>query len=366
MTPGRDLLVAGGGPVGLYAAIEAAQAGLDVAVLEARPGVLDKACGEGLMPAAVCALERAGVRIERKYPFLGIRYVEGASRAEGKFSDGPGWGVRRTELHRALTERMRQLAIPVIAHRVQQIEQNDDSVSVDGMRTRYVLACDGLRSGIRRRLELEDPPRHRTKRYGLRQHFRVQPWSEFVEVHWQELGEAYVTPVADDEVGVAMLFDERSLAIGAPAMDDLLVRLPELAGRLAGASPCSTVRGAGPFEQRAKRVVDGRVLLAGDAAGYLDPITGEGLRLGFVAAVAAVDAITHGQVPAYEASWRRLVRRYWWSTTALLALRRSPLRHLMMPALCRVPSLFDSILDSLGAKDEPVAGKAGRTVQTPA
>ncbi len=366
MTPGRDLLVVGGGPVGLYAAIEAATAGLDVAVLEARPGILDKACGEGLMPAAVSALERAGVRIERKFPFLGIRYVEGASRAEGTFSDGPGWGVRRTELHRALTERMRQLAVPVIAQRVQQIEQDREGVTVDGMRTRYVLACDGLRSGIRRRLELEDPPRHRAKRYGLRQHFRVRPWSDLVEVHWQELGEAYVTPVAEDEVGVAMLFDERSLAVGAPSMDELLARFPELVGRLGGATPCSTVRGAGPFEQRAKRVVEGRVMLAGDAAGYLDPITGEGLRLGFVAAVAAVDAIARGRVPAYEATWRLLVRRYWWSTTALLALRRSPLRRLMMPALCRIPSLFDSILDSLGGTDEPVPGEARRTVHTPA
>src|SRR6185369_12194172 len=117
------------------------------------------------------------------------------------------------------------------------------------------------------------------------------------------------------------------------------------------ASPCSSVRGAGPFEQRAKRVVDGRVLLVGDAAGYLDPITGEGLRLGFVAAIAAVGAIRRERADGYEDAWRRLVRRYWWSTTALLALRRSPARGLMMPALHHVPALFDRILDALGGTD---------------
>jgi flavin-dependent dehydrogenase len=184
----------------------------------------------------------------------------------------------------------------------------------------------------------------------------MRPWSDLVEVHWQELGEAYVTPVADDEVGIAMLFDERSLAGGEAtlaggeaAMDRLLSRFPELCRRVAAASYCSTVRGAGPFEQRAARVVDGRILLAGDAAGYLDPITGEGLRLGFLAGIAAVDALVRDRPAAYEREWRRLVRRYWWSTTALLALRRSPAAGLMMPALRLVPSLFDSILDSLGA-----------------
>lgn len=343
-----DLLVAGGGPVGLYAAIEAARAGLRVVVLEARPGTIDKACGEGLMPAAVAALERAGVTIARKHPFAGICYIEGSSRAAGHFDGDRGWGVRRTELHRALRERADQLGVRVVTHRVQSVSQDDTGVSVDGFRGRYLVAADGLRSGVRRRLSLEAPPRHRRRRYGLTRHFRVAPWSDLVEVHWHELGEAYVTPVAGDEVGIAMLFDERTRHRGDASFETLLARFPDLVARLSGAEPCSTPHGAGPFEQRSSRVGFGRVLLVGDAAGYLDPITGEGLRLGFLAAIAAVDAIRRDRVDGYGAEWRRLVRGYWWSTTALVALKDSPLRPLMLPVLSHVPGLFDAILQRLG------------------
>ncbi|MBI5506566.1 MAG: NAD(P)/FAD-dependent oxidoreductase [Deltaproteobacteria bacterium] len=347
-----DVLVAGGGPVGLYAAIEAARAGLDTAVLEARPGVLDKACGEGLMPAAVAALQRAGVRIQRKHCFAGIRYVEGGSCAEGRFNDGVGWGIRRTELHRALRERAGEVGVKILQHRVAEVSDDRDAVVVDGRRARYLIAADGLRSPLRRSLHLEAPPKY-APRYALRRHFRVQPWGPFVEVHWHDLGEAYVTPVASDEVGVALLFDDRSRTHGDGDFEVILARFPVLAARLAQATATSAVRGAGPCEQRSRRVVDGRVLLVGDAAGALDPITGEGLRLGFLASIAAVDAIVGGRVPQYETEWRRLTRRYWWMTSALLALRRSPLRPLMMPTLCHLPAVFDRILGELG--EQPVA-----------
>ncbi len=356
MSGRRDVLIAGGGPVGLYAAIEAARAGLHATVLEARPGVLDKACGEGLMPAAVTALERAGVQPVRKYPFVGIRYVEGAACAEGRFADGSGWGVRRTELHRALRDRAEEVGVTVLEHRVTDVRHDGHGVVVDGLRADYLLAADGLRSPVRRRLKLEAPPRY-PARYGLRRHFRVRPWSRFVEVHWHPLGEAYVTPVADDEVGVALLFDDRSHPHGG---DDgfaaMLERFPGLAQHLASATPTSSARGAGPFEQRSLRVVDGRVLLVGDAAGYLDPITGEGLRLGFLAAIAAVDAIVSGDTARYEAQWQALMRRYWWMTAALLALRRSPFRALMIPTLRRTPRLFDWVLGQLG--EQPAGARA--------
>lgn len=350
----RDLIVVGGGPVGLYAAIEAALLGLDVAVLEAKPGIIDKACGEGLMPAAVAALERVGITNLRHNPFVGIRYIEGKSHASGRFARGEGWGVRRIELHRALRERADQLGIPVIRHRVVAVAQDRDGVWVDGYRARHVIAADGLRSPLRRSQSLQAAPRHRARRCGITQHFRIAPWTDEVEVHWHELGEAYVTPVAGDEVGVALLFDQRTRRKGEASFDKMLARFPELASRLAGASTCSSLRGAGPFEQRAHRVVDGRILLVGDAAGYLDPITGEGLRLGFAAAIAAVDAIGRDRAADYETAWRHIVRGYWWGTSALLALRRSPLRSLMMPALVRVPGLFDRILKRLGGVSDGI------------
>ena len=71
----RDLVIAGGGPIGLATALYAARAGLDVVVREPRRGVIDKACGEGLMPAAVTDLQELGVRLEG-HPISGIRYVD--------------------------------------------------------------------------------------------------------------------------------------------------------------------------------------------------------------------------------------------------------------------------------------------------
>jgi flavin-dependent dehydrogenase len=68
----HDLLIVGGGPAGLATALHAARVGLDVTVWEQRPGVVDKACGEGLMPGAVAALQDLGVRPPGE-PLNGIR-----------------------------------------------------------------------------------------------------------------------------------------------------------------------------------------------------------------------------------------------------------------------------------------------------
>ena len=90
-----DLLVAGGGPAGLATALYGARAGLDVAVVERRSGVLDKACGEGMMPHTVAHLDRLGVTAEGR-PLRGISYIDGGRRVDAAFNAGAGRGVRRT------------------------------------------------------------------------------------------------------------------------------------------------------------------------------------------------------------------------------------------------------------------------------
>src|SRR6201999_405761 len=114
-------------------------------------------------------------------------------------------------------------------------------------------------------------------RFGLRRHYRIAPWTDLVEVHWAAGAEAYVTPVAADQVGVAVLGAQdggtRSSGIqyGGPpgrGFDARLAAFPLLRERLAGAVPVSDVRGAGPLRQGVRRRVAGRVLLAGDASGY--------------------------------------------------------------------------------------------------
>jgi 2-polyprenyl-6-methoxyphenol hydroxylase-like FAD-dependent oxidoreductase len=83
-----QLVVVGGGPVGLAAAILARQSGVDVAVIEPRTGPIDKACGEGLMPGALAWLERLGVQADGA-ELRGVAYVQGGLRAEHRFAGGP-------------------------------------------------------------------------------------------------------------------------------------------------------------------------------------------------------------------------------------------------------------------------------------
>jgi flavin-dependent dehydrogenase len=169
-----------------------------------------------------------------------------------------------------------------------------------------------------------------------------------VEVYWSKWAEAYVTPVADDLVGVAILYFPDRVAPGPddPPFERLLRGFPALRERLG--DPVTTARGAGPFEQRTARRVYGRILLVGDAAGYLDPITGEGIRLGLETARAAIDAIARETPQDYERGWKRAIRRYWWMTDGLLWASRSPLRPWLVPTLCYTPGLMSAAIGALG------------------
>ncbi|MHB2019695.1 MAG: NAD(P)/FAD-dependent oxidoreductase [Candidatus Xenobia bacterium] len=332
-----DILIAGGGPAGLATAIHAALAGFSCCVVEPQQGVIDKACGEGLMPPAVAALDRIGVH-PAGHPFAGIRYVDGDRHVDVRFRQGPGLGVRRTTLHEALLARADTLGITRLQGRVSHIHQGPAGVQAtlsdnSSHEASWLVAADGLHSRLRRELRLGLPPRH-TPRYGIRRHFAMAPWSEFVEVHWSPRAEAYVTPVSPDCVGVAMLFE------GKATFEELLPQFPALHSRLP--APCTPAMGGGPFEQRTRRRIASRVLLVGDAAGFLDPLTGEGLRLGLLAAELLVAALATGRPATYDAAWRRLTRNYWILTSLLLhAQHNRTLRRCIVPLLQRAPALFD-------------------------
>jgi flavin-dependent dehydrogenase len=334
-----DLIVVGGGPVGLATALEAARLGLSVEVHERRSGSVDKACGEGLMPGAVGALDRLGVPLEG-HPLLGIRYVDGHREARADFRSGPGMGVRRTTLHAALRSAADDAGVRVLHRSVDSLVQHGDHVEVDDRRASWVVAADGLHSRVRRLLGLSGPPAAR-RRYGLRTHVRAEPWSSHVEVHWSARAEAYTTPVGDDLVGVAVLSTARR------PLPDLLADFPRLAPRLAGRAT-TAVLGAGPLRQRSTARVAGRVLLVGDAAGYVDALTGEGLAVGLAQARAAAEALEAGDPARYEAAWRRIGRRHDLLTAGLLAASGVPLvrRHLV-GAAARLPRVFDLAVDQL-------------------
>jgi flavin-dependent dehydrogenase len=177
-----------------------------------------------------------------------------------------------------------------------------------------------------------------------------------VEVHLAAGREAFITPVGPDLVGVAFLWD-RALwpPSGEPAsvFSSLLNGFPALEERFAGVLPATPVLGAGPLAQPVSATVARRLVLIGDAAGYREAITGEGLSLAFAgaAALAAVvpGALEQGATTAalqpYARAHARLFRHYALVTGAVLALARRPsLRRPVVRWLGAHPVLLDRLV----------------------
>lgn len=335
-----DVLVAGGGPVGLVTALHAHAAGLHVEVLEPRQTPIDKACGEALMPAAIAALARLGVE-PNGMPLHGIRYVSGSRRAEARFPGAPGRGVRRLELQRILSATVAERGIPVRQERAEHISMNDLHVTVGATQARYLVGADGLHSTVRRAAGLDRPTRS-PARYAQRQHYRGVPWTEMIEVHWNPDAEAYVTPVGPDEFGIAVLSTRRG------TWTEQLAGFPTVLARIGDAAPTSPVRGAGPLRQRATTVARGRVALVGDAAGYIDALTGEGLSIGFAASSALVECLRTDRLSDYPAAHRRATWRSQALTRGILSISRVPaLRRTIVPLACALPPVYRGVVGLL-------------------
>jgi len=299
-----------------------------VVVVEPRESPIDKACGEGLMPAGLAELTSLGVD-PAGIPFHGIAYVGEHRRAEARFRGGPGRGVRRTTLHAALAARAKEQDTEWIRAKVTSVEQDAHGVTAAGVRAKWLVAADGLHSAVRRAVGIKATA-GTPRRYGVRWHYRAPVWSEFVEVYWSRWGEAYVTPVEPDLVGVAIL------SRGQPDLA-WFPRLTEHLGRAAS----GPARGCGPLRQVVSRRVAGRVLLVGDAAGYEDALTGEGISLAVKQAAAVVKAIVDDAPSSYEAAWHRITRDYRLLTRALV-LGSTPrvVRRAIVPAGALLPGAF--------------------------
>lgn len=356
-----DVAIAGGGPAGLAAATHAARTGLSVAVFDREELPRDKACGEGLMPSGLKALERLGVAEHLDAsdcaPIRGIRYLqEDGSALEGRLPGAGGIGVRRTALARALLEKALEAGVsvyPRTAVRAHHRFSDGIRVETDGgtWDASVLVAADGLASPLRAAEGLELPASG-PRRYGLRQHVRLAPWTDCVEVHLSDGLEAYVTPAGAARVGVAFLWEDGRVPpqITWPA---LVERVPVLAARLRGLEADSTPRGAGPLRRRVRARVRPRFALLGDAAGYVDAITGEGISLALVCAEALAAclpaAVARGGDPAafrpYLAVCRHEYRRYSLVARSVLVLSRHPrLRRAVLGTLGLSPQAFSWLL----------------------
>jgi len=358
------VVVAGGGPAGLAAAIHLARRGLEVALCEQRPGPPDKACGEGLMPGGVRALAGLGILEDLDpddyHPFHQIRLIqEDGSEVAGRLPRPGGLGIRRTALIAALARAAAAAGVKLLwGQRVRGHRLMPDAVLVETdaetLEAELLVAADGLHSPLRRAAGLDARTSGR-RRFGLRRHFRLPPPGPWVEVHLAPAVEAFVTPVGPGRTGVAFLWD-RARITDPVRFETLLGRFPRLAERLATAAADSPPLGAGPLEQASTARVRDRLVLIGDAAGYVDAITGEGMSLTFAAAAALGDVVP-GALAAgvgretllpYARICDRNFRRYARATRAVLTVVRRPrLRRAVIHGLSRHPVLLDRLLASL-------------------
>lgn len=339
---GCDVLVVGGGPAGLAAAITLRQRGADVMVADALRPPIDKPCGEGLMPDSRRELAKLGVEPEPREgaEFRGILFASDEARVSAGFPRGAGLGVRRTALQRLLLERAADVGVrfrwesPVALGK-------DQAAQVGGATVTYqwLVGADGAASRVRAWAQLEAGT-VRSRRLGFRAHFRRAPWSEFVEIHWGERGEAYVTPVGEDEICVAAMARQPGLRL-----NQVLDGLPALEEKLAGAEQTTAERGCVTMTRRLRRVTRGNVALVGDASGSVDAITGEGLGLSFRQAVLLAESLDAGGLEMYErrhAGLAALPRRM--ARLMLLMDRFPALRRRAMRAMAAQPELFRGLL----------------------
>jgi len=371
-----DVVVVGGGIAGATTARLLAEAGWGVIVLEKAHFPRDKPCGEGIMPTGVRLLDQLGIlaRIPttQQHVIRGVRFVVGdMASVQGDFPDvGDGFhtglGVtrfvldelvlRHAQAHPNVEVREGEAATDVRSDRY-AIEVVTDTQC---FRARLVVGADGLRSLVRNCLGLR-LIRGRRQRFGIRSHFQLSSGTrleDYVCVDQNTNDQCFTTPVGPSEVQVALLLEKARMKQFAGrvdlAFDACLAARPQLSALLANARRSSPILACGPFDTWPRRRVADRAVLVGDAAGYLDPLTGEGISLALQGAICATEAINDAlrrddlrlrRLLPYDRRLTRAMRHYIWLTYALLALSRHPrIAKSAIRKLSHCPDLYTKLL----------------------
>jgi menaquinone-9 beta-reductase len=338
-----DVFVIGGGPAGLAAAIAARQRGMSVAVADGIEPPIDKACGEGLMPETIAALGELGVGLhpDAGYRFRGIRFLQNDAQVSGEFPHGVGVGIRRTILHEWLIARAKECGVRMLWRTpVSAIAKEGVQLPQEFVEARWIVGADGSGSRVRRWSGLDSTARQ-SQRYATRRHYRVRPWSDYVEIYWGHRAQAYVTPIAREEV--CLVVTARN--VQDACFDSMLRDCPQLEKRLSGAELASRERGAITQMHSLRDVHSGNVALVGDASGGVDAITGEGLRLAFRQAIALAESMERDDLTSYarahrEQAWKPALM----GDLLLLLARKESLRTRSIRMLSRRPLLFARLL----------------------
>lgn len=290
-----DVIIVGAGPAGASLAIALGRGGFEVELYEQATFPREKPCGEGLLPAGVRVLGALGLEAAvAGEPLWGVRHHV----AGGSIRSGFGGGDGESLVHGLGQKRLRLDAVLWAAAARTQGVRARQGVRVEGLLTergrvsgvevegkrrsaRLVVAADGSNSGLRRKLGLERTATPR--RVGIRAHFqraRGAPPLSDIEIFIRPGYELYVTPLPNGEVLVA------ALAYQEVANHDLRNAFaawrgaePLLCQWLAGATQTSELMGRAPLVSATRGKQPTGLILLGDAAASVDPITAGGLSL---------------------------------------------------------------------------------------
>ena len=385
-----DVLVIGAGPAGSALARQLGSAGIAVAIADKKRFPRDKPCGEFFSPQCQPLLASLGLgellNDLDAHRVTGMRLHAGAARATGNFrrlngSTAPatGFGVRRSKFDAALLRAAQRTGARLLErHAFDGLLRNSDGRvegallrTPDGARSecraRYVIGADGVHSrvaqamAVQRRIDWLD-------QFALVAHFDdVEPLPT-AEVHLLRGGFFAATTTDAGQFGVNLVLPRRALRQrGQQSWHEFAMQhcaaAPHFAERLRTGHRITPWRGTGPFAFRTTTQTMPGAALVGDAAGYVDPLTGEGIYFALFGANALGTALREAlDAPAHEAAamanYRRERRRELGarlcSNKALQRGLRSPwIVRRFLGALRRWPSTADLIVTLSGDTVHP-------------
>jgi menaquinone-9 beta-reductase len=378
-----DVAIVGAGPAGSTSAIHLARGGLRVALVDRSLFPRDKPCAEYLSPAAEPLLAELGIddllAEARPHRLRGFRiFAPNGRMFQGDFAAtrGPGGQslyetglvIPRSRLDAAILQGARRAGVEVYeGWRLGQIERLGDGwrlhpvvgaasqlAQPEPIEARLLVAADGLHSTVARRLELHVVSRMR--KIALVAHIRgIAGVGAYGEMHVAGRRYVGVAPLEPPERGdlcnVAMVVDEardgRCLA-GKPEafLLDALQTFPGLRGRVESLRVERHTLAISRLSVRARRLSDAGLLLVGDATGYYDPFTGEGIyRALFGAGLAAQVAL-----PALAAGDLSAARLAAYDAAHRQAFRGKRLIEQIIQSAVQFPPLMDHIAWTLGRR----------------
>lgn len=363
----HPLVVVGGGPVGSALALYLAAEGEQVILLDAGASER-KICGEGILPPGWRVLEDLGLSgsIVESARLQGLSYHLPSSHGwQSMRADfrGLAHGVNRAHLYGVFHEALAAGRVEVReGWRLRDFRPEADRVSLtvqspegskEALTASFLLAADGLHSLVRRKAGLQAEGA-RYRRWGARCYFRSEEERHHVEVTLGDGVESYLTPLGGGRYGLAFLWSPHLLEGKLPQegtiSERLLSQFPsDFSSRLP--APLGEfwegTRAIGPLQQLVKSVLHpgGRIALAGDAAGYFDALTGEGLCLGLCQARALSRCLIEGRLASYPAAHRAIKARHQFTVGGLLWLIHQPrLRQRVFEALAGCPRQFQAVI----------------------